>query len=83
MLGLSIRGRHIHSTLPLGATSAHTSQSDKNPYSAIGGNGLPFTVEWAGCEPPASTSVTGCTLPTERITDAVYRKAHVTPAGAA
>jgi hypothetical protein len=31
MLGLSIRGRHIHSTLPLGATSAATSQSDRNP----------------------------------------------------
>ena len=31
MLGLSIRGRHIHSTEPLGATSAVTSQSDRNP----------------------------------------------------
>ena len=35
--GPSIRGRHIHSTLPLGATSAVTSQSDRNAYSAIGG----------------------------------------------
>jgi hypothetical protein len=31
MLGPSIRGKHIHSTLPLGATRPHTSQSDKNP----------------------------------------------------
>jgi hypothetical protein len=31
MLAPSIRGRHIHSTLPLGATSAHTSQSEMNP----------------------------------------------------
>jgi hypothetical protein len=31
MLGLSILGTHIHSTLPLGATSAHTSQSEMNP----------------------------------------------------
>jgi hypothetical protein len=30
-LGPSIRGRHIHSTLPLGATSADTSQSDRKP----------------------------------------------------
>ena len=30
MLGQSIRGRHIHSTAPLGATSAVTSQSDRN-----------------------------------------------------
>ena len=29
-LGLSIRGTHIHSTLPLGATSADVSQSDRN-----------------------------------------------------
>src|SRR4051794_41617911 len=38
-LGPSKRGRHIHSTAPLGATSAHVSQSDRNAYSAIGGNG--------------------------------------------
>jgi hypothetical protein len=31
MLGESIRGRHIHSTLPLGATSAVASQSDRKP----------------------------------------------------
>src|SRR5215470_1382204 len=30
-LGPSILGRHIHSTLPLGATSAETSQSDRKP----------------------------------------------------
>src|SRR5438105_1082870 len=34
------RGRHIHSTLPLGETSAFTSQSERKAYSAIGGNGL-------------------------------------------
>src|SRR5919197_670930 len=39
--GPSKRGRHIHSTLPLGATRAHTSQSERKAYSAIGGNGLP------------------------------------------
>jgi hypothetical protein len=47
MLGLSIRGTHIHSTLPLGATRAQTSQSEMNPYSAIGGKELPPTVERA------------------------------------
>ena len=36
-----MRGRHIHSMFPLGATSAVTSQSERNAYSAIGGNGLP------------------------------------------
>src|SRR5215212_8823971 len=34
------RGAHSHSTLPLGATSALVSQSDRNAYSAIGGYGL-------------------------------------------
>src|SRR4051794_8960028 len=38
-LGPSKRGRHIHSTAPLGATRAQVSQSDRNAYSAIGGNG--------------------------------------------
>src|SRR3954467_6340136 len=38
-LGPSKRGRHIHSTAPLGATSAHVSQSERNAYSAIGGEG--------------------------------------------
>src|SRR5262252_4585124 len=39
-LGLSGRGRHIHSTRPVGAMRQLTSQSDRNAYSAIGGNGL-------------------------------------------
>ncbi len=30
-LGPSIRGRHIHSTVPLDATRAVTSQSDRKP----------------------------------------------------
>ena len=30
-LGESIRGRHSHSTLPLGATSAVVSQSERKP----------------------------------------------------
>src|SRR4051812_29852796 len=38
-LGPSKRGRHIHSTAPLGAISAHVSQSERNAYSAIGGTG--------------------------------------------
>src|SRR3954468_20502614 len=38
-LGPSKRGRHIHSTAPLGATSAHVSQSERNAYWAIGGKG--------------------------------------------
>src|SRR2546423_15712481 len=37
--GPSKRGRHIHSTAPDGATSAHVSQSLRNAYSAIGGDG--------------------------------------------
>src|ERR1700729_1407269 len=40
MLGESTRGRHIHSTAPEGATSATVSQSDRNAYSAMGGNAL-------------------------------------------
>src|SRR3954462_3095779 len=39
-LGESNRGRQSHSTAPLGATSADVSQSERNPYSAIGANGL-------------------------------------------
>src|SRR4051794_13697575 len=38
-LGESTRGRHNHSTHPLGATRANDSQSDRKPYSPIGGNG--------------------------------------------
>src|SRR6516164_7666790 len=37
-LGESGRGRHSHSTAPLGATRQLCSQLDKSPYSAIGGN---------------------------------------------
>src|SRR4051812_43451866 len=48
--GPSNRGRQSHSTLPLGATSAHVSQSDRKPYSAMGGNGLP----------PSGTSSCSC-----------------------
>ena len=40
-LGESTRGRHSHSTLPHGATSAVVSQSDRKPYSAMGGKGEP------------------------------------------
>src|SRR3954467_9016389 len=42
-LGESNRGRQSHSTFPFGATSAQVSQSDRNAYSAIGGNGLAVT----------------------------------------
>ena len=45
MLGLSGLGTHSHSTLPLGPTSAVTSRSERNPYSAIGGNGLRVALE--------------------------------------
>jgi hypothetical protein len=38
-LGESMRGMQSHSTLPLGATSAVVSQSERKPNSAIGGNG--------------------------------------------
>src|SRR6266851_5346906 len=39
-LGLSGRGRHIHSTRPLGAMRALTSQSERKAYSAMGGKAL-------------------------------------------
>ena len=39
-LGESKRGRQSHSMFELGATSAQVSQSDRKPYSAIGGNVL-------------------------------------------
>src|SRR3989441_5532559 len=39
-LGASGRGRHIHSTRPLGAIRQLTSQSDRNPKSAMGGKAL-------------------------------------------
>jgi hypothetical protein len=40
MLGLSGLGKHIHSTLPDGATSALTSPSARKAYPAIGGKAL-------------------------------------------
>jgi hypothetical protein len=39
-LGASGLGRHIHSTRPLGAMSALTSQSERKANSAIGGKAL-------------------------------------------
>src|SRR5581483_1214013 len=39
-LGPSGRGRHIHSTRPLGAIRQLASQSERNAYSAMGGNEL-------------------------------------------
>src|SRR5258708_38905002 len=54
-LGLSGRGRHIHSTRPLGAMRALTSQSERNAYSAIGGNALARPDEkGAGMASPAA-----------------------------
>jgi hypothetical protein len=44
-LGLSGRGRHIHSTRPEGAIRQLASQSERKAYSAIGGNEL---VIWKG-----------------------------------
>jgi hypothetical protein len=40
--------------LPLDATSADTSQSDRNAKSAIGGNGLPPGTGWS-CAPATSS----------------------------
>jgi hypothetical protein len=48
--------------LPLAAISADTSQSERNPYSAIGGYGLPLSVGGLECELTASLSVTGHSL---------------------
>ena len=57
-LGESTRGRHSHSTFPLGATSATVSQSDRNAYSAIGGNGLPRSATPGASSPmPGRTDV--------------------------
>ena len=46
--GASNRGRHSHSTDPSGATSAPVWQSDRNAYSAIGGNGDGAAALWTG-----------------------------------
>src|SRR5205814_9547417 len=54
-LGLSGRGRHIHSTRPLGATRQFASQSDRNAYSAIGGNELAILIG-AGTAPAWGTA---------------------------
>src|SRR4029077_9661195 len=54
-LGESGRGTHIHSTAPLGATRQLDSQSDRNAYSAIGGNGL-CPVGWPGPDPASSNA---------------------------
>ncbi len=55
MLGESTRGTHIHSTLPLGAISAVTSQSERKPWSAIGGNGeVPYRSVMSGPGRPSA-----------------------------
>ena len=53
-LGLSGRGTHIHSTRPVGAIRQLTSQSERNAYSAMGGNGL-ATRGSATCGPISTT----------------------------
>src|SRR5687767_8176203 len=50
-LGESMRGRHSHSTLPLGATRAVVSQSDRKAYSPMGGKGEPSAPP-SGMRPP-------------------------------
>src|SRR5579859_646963 len=63
-LGLSGRGRHIHSTRPLDATRQFASQSERNAYSAMGGNELAILIG-AGIDPvcgtarPSPSAVTG------------------------
>src|SRR5207253_8490170 len=54
-LGLSGRGTHIHSTLPLGAIRQLASQSERNAYSAMGGKELAISIG-AG---PATGSISG------------------------
>src|SRR6266581_1258393 len=58
-LGASGLGRHIHSTRPLGAISALTSQSERNANSAIGGNALASGVKNGA----GATSRLGCPSP--------------------
>src|SRR5712692_7011554 len=77
-LGLSGRGRHIHSTRPLGAMSALTSQSERKEYSAMGGNALAIpdvngagtasTVAWPS---PLTDGVTACPRPSTRAFPAI------------
>ncbi len=57
-LGESTRGKHSHSTLPPGATSAWFSQSDRKPYSPIGGK-----EEYASEEALESGSSPGTAIP--------------------
>src|SRR5215218_4969261 len=47
-LGESKRGTHSQSIAPSGATKAPVWQSDKNAYSAIGGNGDGAAALWTG-----------------------------------
>src|SRR5207247_837001 len=66
-LGLSGRGRHIHSTRPLGATRQFASQSDRNAYSAMGGNELAILIGagtaptcGAACPSPSVSGLMAC-----------------------
>jgi hypothetical protein len=59
MLGLSMRGTHIHSTFPFGAINAQTSVSEMNPYSSISGNGLAAGADWDHDEASEAVSGTG------------------------
>src|SRR5437773_8827335 len=66
-LGLSGRGRHIHSTRPLGATRQFASQSERNAYSAMGGNELAILIgagtapAWgAACPSPSVSGLMAC-----------------------
>src|SRR5438067_13865231 len=62
-LGESMRGRQSHSMFPLGATSASDSQSDRKPYSAIGGNGECSQSGIDNVTPPAFHAVTVFDVP--------------------
>src|ERR1700687_1267502 len=53
-LGLSGRGIHIHSTRPLGAMSALTSQSDRKAYSAMGETALAIWARACAGAPPGA-----------------------------
>src|ERR1700730_17743134 len=50
------RGRQSHSILPAGETRAFTSQSERNAYSAIGGNGLSAGEIWVAAVPAATAA---------------------------